>query len=67
MRSSNGVINKFVAQCFGDRTPEWTRVAPKSSQDDPKMVLSLQKMTPSCPQITKLHKRSWIWGIHSRT
>ena len=46
MRSSNAVIKKCVVQRFGVRTPEWTQVVPKSSQDDPKMVPSLQKMTP---------------------
>ena len=46
MRSNNAVIKKCVVQCFGVQTPEWTQVVPKSSQDDPKMVPSLQNMTP---------------------
>ena len=46
MQSSNAVIKKCVVQCFGVRTPEWTQVVPKSSQDDPKMVPSLQNMIP---------------------
>ena len=38
MRSNNTVIKKCVVQRFGVRTPEWTLVVPKSSQDDdPKM------------------------------
>ena len=46
MRSSNAVIKKCVVQCFCVRTPEWTQVVPESSQEHPKMVPSLQKMTP---------------------
>ena len=46
MRSNNAIIKKCVVQRFGVRTPEWTLLVPKSSQDDPKMVPSLQKMTP---------------------
>ena len=46
MRSNNAIIKKCVVQRFGVRTPELTQFVPKSSQDDPKMVPSLQKMTP---------------------
>ena len=46
MRPNKAVIKKCVVQRFGVRIPEWTQVVPESSQDDPKMVPSLQKMTP---------------------
>ena len=46
MRSNSTVIKKCVVQRFGVRTPEWTLLVPKSSQDDPKMVPSLQKLIP---------------------
>ena len=44
VRSNNTVIKQCVVQRFGVRTPEWTQVVPKSSQDDPKMVPSLHKL-----------------------
>ena len=43
MRSNNAIIKKCVVQRFGVRTPELTQFVPRSSQDDPKMVPSLQK------------------------
>ena len=43
MRSNNAIIKKCVVQRFGVRTPEWAQVVPETSQDDPKMVPSLQK------------------------
>ena len=46
MRSNNAIIKKCVVQRFGVRTPELTKFVPKSSQDDPKMVPSLQKLIP---------------------
>ena len=46
MRPNNAIIKKCVVQRFGVRTPELTQFVPKSSQDDPKMVPSLQNMIP---------------------
>ena len=57
MRPNNAVIKTCVVQRFGVRTPEWTQVVLESSQDDPKMVPSKQKMTPrllSDGQITQV-------------
>ena len=46
MLSNSAIIKKCVVQRFGVRTPEWTLLVSKSPQDDPKMVPSLQKLTP---------------------
>ena len=61
VRSTDAIVKQCVVQSFCVLTPEWIKIVPKSTQDDPRMVPSLQnKYLQYCCQISRSHRRSRI-------